>query len=345
METIFGTPGHATIFAYLFFFASLLVGCSGSIWVKKHAKCTQDIYNSANSFNLMLVSFETIFFLVASIVASIVRNTGAPFVWDTPTIVCAAIRAVAYVLGMLGYLMAVRHGPLLLTTIICRAGLAIPILLSAVIWPDSNKVRWYMAIGMALLFLALFLFNKKEGNGQPLSKTTPAFWFWAITGAVGNGMEGFSVKLLENWTRGSSASGASSLENCLFYASILQVIVFAIVLFRYPPQKTGIDEDGVALPGKGRPSFKEFLPVSLIGCGWIVCYAITNATSFYTSSLTIAYLPVVFYFMANTGFSILFSFIIARFIFREKLRPMQYVGCVIAVIGLILLNDWASVLA
>lgn len=343
METIFGTPGHATVFAYMFFFASLLIGGSGSIWVKRHAKCTQDIYNSANSFNLMLVGFETLFFLVASIVAATVRNTGSLFVWDTPTVVCAIIRAVAYFLGMLGYLMAVRHGPLLLTSIILRAGLVIPILLSALIWPDSNKVRWYMAIGIALLFLALFLFNKKEGNGQPLSKTTPAFWFWVLVGAVGNGMEGFSVKLLDNWE--GASSGASTLENCLFYASLLQIVIFAVVLFRYPPQKTGVDEDGVTLPGKGRPSFKEFLPVTLIGCGWIVCYAITNATSFYTSSLTIAYLPVAFYFMANTGFSILFSFIIARFIFREKLRPAQYVGCVIAVIGMILLNDWSAVFA
>ena len=59
----------------------------------------------------------------------------------------------------------------------------------------------------------------------------------------------------------------------------------------------------------------------------------------------VGYLPTAFYFMANTGFSILIAFAIARFIFREKLRPAQYVGCVIAVVGLILLNNWDKVFA
>ena len=343
-DSIFGMPGQPTPFAYVFFFLSMLVGCSGSIWVKRHAKATQDIHNSTHSFNLLLVLFETVFFLVASVIVAAISKTEA-FVWDAATITCAAIRAVSYVLGMAGYLMAVRHGPLLLTVIICRVGLAIPIVLSAICWPATNHVRWYMAIGMLLLFVALVLFNKKEGNGQPLSKTTPAFWFWAITGAVGNGMEGFSVKLLENWYGDASTAVSGSLENCLFYASILQIVFFAIIMFFNLPVKTGIDENGVALPATERPkySFKSLLAITFLGGGWILGYAITNATSFYTSSLTIAYLPVVFYFMANTGFSILFAFLIARFIFHEKLRPQQYIGVVIAVFGMILLNNWDGV--
>ena len=36
---------------------------------------------------------------------------------------------------------------------------------------------------------------------------------------------------------------------------------------------------------------------------------------------------------------------VTDFIFREKLRPAQYIGCVIAVVGLILLNNWDKVFA
>ena len=357
-SSIFGLPGQPTVWAYVFFFLSMLVGCSGSIWVKRHAKCTQDVHNSTHSFNLLLVLFETFFFLVASVIVAMVNvNTYASgaFTWDAATIVCAIVRAVAYVLGMVGYLMAVRHGPLLLTVVICRVGLAIPILLSAMIWPEDNKIRWYMAIGMILLFVALVLFNKKEGTGQPLSKTTPTFWFWAITGAVGNGMEGFTMKWLNYWYPSivleknpgvDPASIVAPIENCLFYASVLQVIFFGIIMFVNLPVKTGIDENGVAIPATERPkySLRALLAVTFLGGGWILGYAITNATSFYTSSLTISYLPVVFYFMANTGFSILFAFLIARFIFREKLRTQQYIGVVVAVVGMILLNNWDNVL-
>lgn len=355
-SSIFGLPGQPTVWAYVFFFLSMLVGCSGSIWVKRHAKCTQDIHNSTHSFNLLLVLFETLFFLVASIVvAAMNANAHAGvFTFDAATIVCAIVRAVAYVLGMVGYLMAVRHGPLLLTVVICRVGLAIPILLSAIIWPGDNKIRWYMAIGMVLLFVALVLFNKKEGTGQPLSKTTPVFWFWAITGAVGNGMEGFTMKWLNYWYPSivakenpgiDPATVTAPIENCLFYASVLQVIFFAIIMLVYLPVRTGIDQNGVAIPAVERPryGFRALMAITFVGGGWILGYAITNATSFYTSSLTISYLPVVFYFMANTGFSILFAFLIARFIFREKLRPQQYVGVVVAVVGMILLNNWDNV--
>lgn len=359
MDSIFGSTGQPSLFAYVFFFLSMLVGCSGSIWVKRHAKCTQDVHNSTHSFNLLLVLFETFFFLAASIIVAIVNvNTYAQgvFTWDAATITCAIVRSVAYVLGMVGYLMAVRHGPLLLTVVICRVGLAIPILLSALIWPDDNTIQWYMAIGMILLFVALVLFNKKEGNGAPLSKTTPTFWFWAITGAVGNGMEGFTMKWLNYWYPAIVAEEnpgidptkiTAPIENCLFYASVLQVVIFGIIMFMNLPQKTGIDENGVALPSREKPhySFRALLAIVFLGGGWILGYAITNATSFYTSSLTISYLPVVFYFMANTGFSILFAFLIARFIFREKLRTQQYIGVIVAVIGMILLNDWSSAFA
>ena len=343
--TIFGLPGQPTAFAYIFFVISMVIGASGSIFVKRHAGRTKDIYQSANSFNFLLVLFEMTFFLVASIVVAGISGKAA-FVMNTATLVCALLRAVCYVLGMLGFLMAVRHGPLLLAVIICRVGLVIPILLSAVFWPDTNTVRWYMAIGICLLFLALALFNKKEGTGAPLSKTTPAFWFWAITGAIGNGTEGFAIKLLENWYGDKSVvTETASLENCLFYASILQLIIFAVILLVRPPQRTGVGEDGVALPATEKPRYtlSSFFAITFLGAGWILGYALTNATSFYTSSLTIEYLPVVFYFMANTGFSILFAFLIARFIFRERLRPLQYVGVVVAVVGMILLNDWDSV--
>ena len=51
-ETIFGIAGTAstapqpTIFAFLFFFGSILIGSSGSIWVKRHANVTRDVHNS-----------------------------------------------------------------------------------------------------------------------------------------------------------------------------------------------------------------------------------------------------------------------------------------------------------
>ena len=355
METIFGIAGTATaapqptIFAFLFFFGSILIGSSGSIWVKRHANRTADVYNSTHSFNVLLVLFETLFFLVASIVVGVLNPDVTTFSWDTGTIVCAVIRSVAYVLGMVGYLMAVRHGPLLLTVVVLRMGLAIPILLSAVIWPEGNTVTWYNTIGMVLMIAALVLFNKKNEDKATM-RTTPKFWFWVLIGSIGNGMEGFAVKLLEteyqtfDKVTGELLSGGS-LENCLFYASILQVVFFLLILFACPPQRTAVGEDGLPVAPKARPAMKTMLIASFIGGGWILGYAVTNATSFYTGSLMVGYLPTAFYFMANTGFSILIAFAIARFIFREKLRPAQYIGCVIAVIGLILLNDWSKVFA
>ena len=353
METIFGTAGTATsapdpsIFAFLFFFGSILIGSSGSIWVKRHANRTADVYNSTHSFNVLLVLFETVFFLVASVIVGLINTDVSTFSWDFGTIICAIIRAVAYVLGMVGYLMAVRHGPLLLTVVVLRMGLALPILLSAMIWP-SSAVTWYNGIGMVLMIVALILFNRKESGDTVSARTTPKFWFWVLIGAVGNGMEGFAVKLLETEYQifdqvTNEQIGGASLENCLFYASVLQIVFFLAIMFACPPQRTSVGADGLPTVPAARPTMKAMLLAGLIGGGWIMGYAVTNATSFYTSSLMVGYLPTAFYFMANTGFSILIAFAIARFIFREKLRTAQYIGCVIAVIGLILLNNWDKV--
>ena len=353
-ETIFGIAGTAstapqpTIFAFLFFFGSILFGSAGSVFVKRHANRTADVYNSTHSFNVLLVLFETVFFLVASVVVGLINKDVATFSWDFGTVICAVIRSVAYVLGMVGYLMAVRHGPLLLTVVVLRMGLALPILLSALIWPAS-AVTWYNGIGMVLMIVALILFNKKESDEKSTSRTSPKFWFWVLVGAVGNGMEGFSVKLLETeyqiFDEAGTQIGGASLENCLFYASVLQVVFFLAIMFACPPQRTSVGADGLPTVPATRPALKTMLLAGLIGAGWVMGYAVTNATSFYTGSLMVGYLPTAFYFMANTGFSILIAFAIARFIFREKLRPAQYVGCVIAVVGLILLNNWDKVFA
>jgi len=345
---IFGTaatpfsPAQPTIFAYLFFFGGILIGSLGIIWVKHHAKQTADIYNSAYSFNLMLVIFETVFYLVATVIASGVNSSDAIFNTEPRTIICGIFRAVCYIFGMLGYIMAVRHGPLLLTALICRIGLIVSILLSRILWPENSPIYWYMYLGIVLLLVALVLFNKKDDGVKTTASTSPKFWFWAIMGGIGNGLEGFSIKLL---SVNQSSPEVPPLECCLFYASIIEVIAFIILLFINPPQRTGVDADGLAIESKARPSFSSILKVSLVGAPWIIGYAITNATSFYTGGKVIDYLPTVFYFMAKTGTSILISFVNARFIFKEKLRPMQYLGVIIAVIGLILLNDWSSALA
>ena len=344
---IFGTPAtqfspaQPTIFAYLFFFGGILIGSLGSIWVKSHAKKTADIYNSAYSFNLMLVIFETFFFLIATFIAGGVNASAATFPTDTWTLICSVMRAVCYIFGMLGYIMAVRHGPLLLTVLMCRIGLILPIILLHIIWPEGNPIDWYMYLGIMLVIIALLMFNKKETGKKTSAGTSPKFWFWAVMACLGNGMEGFSIRLLDL----KSATETEPLECTLFYASIIELIVFLVWFFIKPPVKTSIGEDGVAVESKVRPSLSSMIKVSLIGAGWMVCYSITNATSFYTGGKMSGYLPTVFYFMASTGTSVLLSFIYARFIFKEKLRPVQYAGVVVAVIGLILLNNWSAALA
>ncbi len=324
----------ANIGTYLIYIINCVIGAVGGICVKQHDKKTADIRGGTHSFNMILALVSLVEFAVTGLIA-----TGG-FTMHGPTLGYAVMRGVAYIVGMIGYLEAVRHGPLLLSIIISRMGLAIPMIVSIFLYDERLSVL--MVVGVALLFLALFLFNKKDDSGEG-GGTSTIFWIFVTLSAVGNGIEGLATKMQQEATKAEFGEACFNSE-LLFLSTLLEAVIFLVLTLIRPPRRVSASGELVPLPESKSARVREFFALSSVGIVWVVLYALSNATNAFVGSLVISKLPVIFYFMASTGISILLTFLISRFIYREKLRPAQYIGVAIAVVGLILLNDWPSVL-
>ncbi len=325
---------NANIGTYLFYIINCVIGAAGGICVKQHDKKTTDIRGGTHSFNMILALVSLVEFALTGLL-----STGT-FTLHGPTLWYAVMRGIAYVVGMIGYLEAVRHGPLLLSIIISRMGLAIPMIVSIFLYDEALTVL--MVVGVVLLFLALFLFNKKEGSSES-GGTSLLFWIAVTFSAVGNGIEGLATKMQQEATKLEFGEACYESE-LLFFSTLLEAVVFLVLTLVQPPRRVDASGELVPLPEGKKARVREFFALSSVGIGWVALYALSNATSAYIGARVISKLPVIFYFMASTGISILMTFVISRFLYREKLRPLQYLGVVVAAIGLVLINDWSSIL-
>lgn len=313
-----GSVGTAGVGDYLLFFAACLVGAFGGIFVKEYDKRTEKIQNSTSSFNLLLSICSIVYYLILGLIA-----TGGHFVYNGDTAWYAVFRSVGTVTGYIGYLQAVKYGPLFLSSIISRMGLLIPIVGSWILYGDALSV--WKIIGAVLLFAALALFNGKgEGGTQ---KTTPRFWFYVMLSFTGNGVEAFALKIQQ------TEQQEAYLNEFLFYSSLIVAVAFFVIFFLALPSR-----EGDTVPEEKKSKCKYYFALCMVGAVWVVLYTLGNSLYTWLSSGIVNQFPPVFFYMAPTGIDILFVFLISRFLYHEKFTLKQYIGCLAATAGLILVN-------
>lgn len=297
---------------YLLCFAGSICGAVGSICVKQYDRKTVGIRGANAAFNTILAFFSVLYYALIGIV------TGGGIVFHGPTVGLAALRAVFYVIGSFGYLASVSRGSLFIAIIVSHMGALIPILFSTFYYGEPVTV--FALAGVVLLFAALALFNKqKEGE----VKNEKGYWLFAAMSGIGNGFCMLVGKVQQVRYPGQYRS------DFLFWSMLLVGIVFLVMFLIRPPRS---EENG------GKNAWR----LSTVGIGWAVLYALGNATTNYISSVTTTHLLAIVQYMIGTGFGILLSFLVARCIYREKLSAVKYIGCILAVIGLVLLSmgDW-----
>ncbi len=310
---------------YLLYFSGCLIGTVGGIAVKQYGKKTADIRNATNSFNLIFAVISLVYFAVTGFIGS------GGLTINYPTLGYALFRSVGEVIGMFGYLQAVRYGSLLLSIVISRMGMLLPVVYSLIFYEDTLTVC--MTIGAVLLVAALVLFNK---YGEDDRRTSPRFWVYVSLSFTGNGITMIAMKVQQKELHGLYKS------EFLFFSMIIVTLVFLVMFLLRPPVREGRVASG-GVPAKAdektpKERLRAFSSVFFAGFFWLFLYAITNASSNFISTTVINDLPVVFFYFASTGIGIFLSFIVARFLFRERLSLLQYLGCVMAAAGLILLN-------
>lgn len=290
---------------YILCLASSAFHSTCSIFVKQYQKKTSYIENADNVFNLLLCIIAAVFYAVTGAITDGIRLSAE-------VIPYSALYGISYVLGAVGYLGAVCRGSLLISVVLSQMGTLVPIIFSIIAYGDEPTAA--MITGMALLFVALFMFYALREN---TAKTKRSFWIYAFLAFAGNGGAALAIKMQQHQSPDEHRSAL------LFYGiAIAAVIFFVITLVRAPKAH-----------GEGASCANPLVFASL----WAVLYGVFNAIVNYINAYVISRLPTVAFYMCTMGFGILLSFVIARFIYREKLLAAQYVGCLIATVGLILL--------
>ncbi len=293
---------------YILCLVASAFGAANGIFIKQYQKGTIKIKNADYIFNLIISLIAALFYAVMGVL-----DDGLAI--SAEFIPYSCVYAVCYVIGTVGYLGAVSRGSLLITVIMGQMGSLIPIVFSLIVYEDEPTVT--MIIGMLLLFVALLLFHmQKEGTG----KNKRSFWLFVFMCFAGNGGASLAIKMQQHEHPGEY-QGAF-----LFYGIVFAAVIFLFMVLIRPPKLSGAINSGGGVI--------KLLSASAV---WAVLYGLCNAAVNYINAQIISRLPTIAFYMCGMGFGILLSFIVARFIYREKLLPHQYVGCCIATVGLVLL--------
>ena len=300
--------------AYFLKTIACLCGASANICMKQYTKKTGDLLNGNYAFNFVIGVIALIFYAVSGALSDGLTA-------DASVIPFAILYGVAYVFGSVGCILAMAHGSLLITLTVCGMGNLIPIVYS--IFGFGETPTPTMIIGMILVFTAAFLLrgtSKKDDASGEKKKSSPMFWVYLFFGFAGNGVAMLAARLQQYYTPGQNASAL------LFYGIGIATVIFFLMMLIFPPRTP--DTHSV------RDAARTILPA----LGLALVYGLCNAASNFLTTITLSLLPTIVSYMFTKGFGIVLSFATSRFLYREKLQAVQYVGYGVALVGTILLT-------
>ncbi len=228
--------------------------------------------------------------------------------FDASVIPYALIFGVLYITSSLFSFLSVNTGPLSLSSLISSYSLMLPTVYGLVCLRDP--VGSGFVPGLILLLVSLFLINKKSNEkGEPITKK------WIIFVCImflANG-GGSIVQAMQQ-----RASGGKYKNEFLIVALTLVVAVaFVISLFKEKKDISGCLKKG-------------WLPAVICGCANVAVNLLVMILQ--------GMMPVSVLFPLISAGSLVLTFFIARFLYKEKLSRVQIVGYVLGVLSVIFLN-------
>lgn len=246
---------------------------------------------------------------IAALVVFLVTAEGKmTFTWDFVGYSLAF--AVSYCFALVFGLLAIKVGPLSLTSLLTSFSLLIPTFYGILALNEQTSVLLYL--GLALLLAALVLINfEKKGEEK---KITLRWIIYILLGFVGNGMCSTVQKIQQINQEGLYKSEFMIVALGI---SIVAVGVLAVITER-----------------------KQILPalkkgaMCFIPCG--LANGIVNFLVIYLSAPGRMAASVMFPVISGGG--IVLTFLISLFIYKEKLSKWQLIGSGLGLVSVILLN-------
>ena len=214
--------------------------------------------------------------------------------------------AVSYALASLFAVLAIAYGSLSLTSLITSYSLMIPTFYGLIFLKDPFGKGFIF--GLVFLIVSLFLINKKDGN----IKFSLKWIIFVIVAFIGNGMCSVVQKMQQ-----VAFDGAYKNEFMIVALAIVTVVMFVMTMI------------------KERKGIKLYLKA-----GWhlsIICGALNGMVNLFVMILSNR-MPVSLMFPLISAGGLIVTYLVSRFLYKEKLTRMQFLGFIFGLAAIVFLN-------
>ena len=242
-----------------------------------------------------------LFFLIAS---------GFSLEFNIGVSVYSLFFALAYAAGVVGHFLAIKTGPLSLTTLISSLSLLIPTLYCLTVLKEPVKLS--LIIGLVLLLIALVMINLKHGGEE--KKINVKWVIFVLIGFIGNGCCSLVQKMQVQ------EYGTQYMHEFMIVA-LLTVFLTIGTIACFTERKE---------IKNGLRGWKWFV---LCGVFNALCNLFVMILSKPESGMNSSVM-----FPAISGGEMILTFIISRYVYKEKLTRTQNIGFLFGVLSIIALN-------
>ena len=268
--------------------------------------CCQSI--AQKQYNLKYEKTNVILFSAVTSVMALgffLITSGLKLEFDAALIPYALAFAVAYSSAWVGTVLAVRYGLMAISSLIVSCSLIFPTVYGIML---GEPVTATVIIGMGLLLAAIVMVNLK------FDKSAKFTWKWfacVMVAFFGNGLCSITQNMQK---RALGDSYSHEFMTIALAAASLMLLGYA------------------ALTSKNlRGDFKACLPYS-------VANGAANAVINFLMLLLIGNIPNTVLYPTNSALNMIATFLLAFFAYKERFSKTQYVGYVLGIASIILLN-------
>ena len=283
--------------------AALLIDVVLGVTVQQVAKkaYNQKVHGGTFTFSAMSVLFALVVFVITSKGDLHFTAEILPY--------CLGF-ALSYSLACIGSFLAIKAGPLSITSLIVQYSLVIPTFYGLLFLPGETA-SVTLIVGLVLLFVSLFLVNM-EGTKKEEKKMTLKWGIYALLAFLGNGIC-------------SAVQKAQQIKFEGQYKSELMIIALAISVL-------GI---GAAALITERKQITANLKTA--SYWYIICGLANGLVNLFVLILSNS-LPASVMFPIISAGGIIATAIIAVFFYKEKMSKQQIVGFVLGTVSIVFLN-------
>ena len=240
---------------------------------------------------------------------------------DGTLLAITALSGVASAAFVVSWLLSVRSGAYMMVEVFLLLGVAVPILLCALLFGET--INLFQVIGMAILLVAVYLMCTYN-VGIKGKMTLKAFCLLLLCG-LSNGLADFSQKLYVKTYPGGSIA-AFNFYTYLFAAAVLLASYF---IFRRLDLRRGHTP---------RPPFVTVRPIF----GYVVVMAVCLFLSSYFKTQAAQYLDAALIYPLSQGGSVMLSTAMSVLFFKEKITPRGAIGIALSFVALLMINVLAE---